>query len=159
MYEKCIGCDRLGKDCIPNLYVMDVEEIREWARAQKEYKGLTNAELSALSGVPKGTIDHSFSARAGKHVDVNYSTIAPILCALIGADSQEMPCSVTEAKREENTDLEKEYVARIERMDALLKWRKQVIVFLIVLCCILLDFVLAGIVVDFLDSEIGFFWR
>lgn len=156
MYEKCIGCERLGKDCIPNLYIMDIDEIREWARAQKEYKCLTNAELSAMSGVPKGTIDHSFSPRAK---DVNYSTFAPLLRVLIGADIKEMPCSMELHSEEGNEVRIAEYEARIARTDALLKWRKQVIVFLIVLCCILIGFVLAGIVVDFLDKSMGYFWR
>ena len=124
MYEKCIGCDRLGKDCIPNLYIMDVEEIREWAREQKEYKGLTNAELSELSGVPKGTIDHSFSVRVGKHVDMNYSTFAPLLRALIGAEAEEMPCKMHPETNENNSVLINEYAGRIERMESLLKWRK-----------------------------------
>lgn len=159
MYEKCIGCDRLGKDCIPNLYVMDVEEIREWARAQKEYKGLTNAELSELSGVPKGTIDHSFSARAGKRIDVNYSTFAPILCALIGAEKKEMLCCRQFERDEVSAVRIAEYEARIERTGALLKWRKQVIIFLIVMCSILICFILAGIVVDYMNENMGYFWR
>lgn len=156
MFDKCIGCERLGKDCIPNLYIMDMEEIREWARAQKEYIGLTNAELSIMSGVPKGTIDHSFSQRSK---DMNYSTFAPVLCALIGADGKEMPCSRRVEREEINAVRIAEYEARIARVDALLKWRKQVIVFLIVLCCILIGFILAGIIVDYLDTNIGYFWR
>ncbi len=56
MYEKCISCERLGKDCFPNLYIMEVEEIREWAKLRMKYKGWTYADLSEASGVPKGTI-------------------------------------------------------------------------------------------------------
>ena len=36
MYEKCVECDRLGKDCIPNLYIMSADEIRDWARKIKD---------------------------------------------------------------------------------------------------------------------------
>lgn len=156
MYEKCIGCERLGKDCYPNLYVMNIEEIREWALALKKHRGLTNAELSDMSGVPKGTIDHAFSNRAR---EVNYSTFAPLLCTLIGAEKKEMPCSRQLENEEVSAVRIAEYEARIARTDALLAWRKRVIVFLIVICCILIGFILVGIVVDFMDANIGYFWR
>ena len=71
MYEKCIDCDRLGKDCIPNLYIMTSDEIRDWARKRKEFLGWSNADLSEKSGVPKGTIDSNFSKNPDKNADVN----------------------------------------------------------------------------------------
>lgn len=89
MYEKCLNCDRLGKDCIPNFYTMSVQEIRAWAKKMKEKKGWSNADLAKASGVPKGTIDSNLSKHARK--DVTYSTFAPILCALIGCEG-EMLC-------------------------------------------------------------------
>ena len=57
MYDKCVKCDHLGKDCIPNFYAMDIGEIRDFARKLKEEKGWSNAYLSEVSGVPKGKID------------------------------------------------------------------------------------------------------
>lgn len=89
MYEKCISCERLGKDCFPNLCVMEMEDIRTWAKLRLKYKGWTYADLSEASGVPKGTIAYSFSQ---KGVDVNYSTFAPVLCALIDCPPGEYPC-------------------------------------------------------------------
>ena len=89
MYEKCISCERLGKDCFPNLYVMDVEEIRKWAKLRQKYKGWTYADLSEASGVPQGTISSSFSKKGG---DVNYTTFATMLRALVGGEPGESPC-------------------------------------------------------------------
>lgn len=184
MYEKCIECERLGKDCIPNLYVMSIVEVRDWARERKEFLGLSNAELSEMSGVPKGTIDSTFSKRTGKIADVTYSTFAPLLCALIGCTSKELPCfEITENDRHlsetieilesENEKLKEriceenrlyqqwgsEHIARIEYMKEQLKWRKQVIVILIIISCVLLMFVLAELCIDWSNRDFGMLWR
>ena len=109
MYEKCISCERLCKDCFPNLYVMEVEEIRTWAKLRLKYKGWTYSDLAEASGVPKGTIAYSFSK---KGCDVNYSTFAPMLCALINCPPGESPCPEPSVDvsllQEKNTQLEQE---------------------------------------------------
>lgn len=92
MYEKCIKCDRLGKNCIPNIYTMSVSEMRVFARKLKEHKGWTNAQLAEKSGVPKGTVDANLAKKGAYNPDVTYSTFAPILCALLECELKEMPC-------------------------------------------------------------------
>lgn len=179
MYEKCISCDKLGKECIPNLYVMDVAEIRNWARALKSSKGLSNADLAQLSGVPKGTIDYSFSV--GKNTDVNYSTFAPILRVLIGCTSAELPCrdeSQDSAEIIHRLEGENEFLksciekTQLERkttnasnadrssfMQAEIERRNKVIIVLSVLLLVALFFIIAALAVDALNDSIGFFWR
>ena len=177
MYEKCIKCDRLGKDCVPNLYVMSVVEIREWARKLKEEKGWSNAYLSEISGVPKGTIDSNFSKRGGKCADVNYTTFAPILCALIGCKEEMLICNsqlpddaTLEFKNQElsqkvkqlehDTETKKaEYEKRLSYLREQLEWRRRVIKFLMTVSCILITFILIELAIDWTNSGLGFFWR
>lgn len=166
MYDKCIDCDRLGKDCIPNFYTMSVQEIRAWAKKMKEKKGWSNADLAKASGVPKGTIDSSFSRHAGK--DVTYSTFAPILCALIGCEGEMLCFKDNDAKAEE---IESENAALRAQMAAMkddyenrltyfrdqLKWKKQMIVILIIVSLVLLAFVLIYAFIDLTNPGMGFF--
>lgn len=177
MYEKCIKCERLGKDCIPNLYIMDVLDIREWTRKLKEEKGWTNAHLAEVSGIPKGTIDSCFSKKNGKNADVNYSTFSAILCALLECDHIEMLCRDSEAEcchifneneelRKENAELKERYASiredyenRIAYFKENIKYKRHIIAILIIISCILCTFILLGIAVDWNYSDIGFFWR
>lgn len=181
MYEKCITCDKLGKECIPNLYVMDVSEIRDWARALKAHKGISNAELANLSGVPKGTIDSNFSSHSGRHPDVNYSTFAPILRALIGCTGDEMPCkegsyesseiiSRIESENEflksyiEKAHLSKQtaddvYADRSNFMRGEIKRKNAVIAVLSVLLLICVLVIMAALIADALNDNIGYIWH
>ena len=172
MYEKCVKCEHLGKDCIPNFYAMDIGEIRDFARKLKEEKGWSNAYLAEVSGVPKGTIDSNFSKNAGKAKDVNYSTFAPVLCALLGNCNAEMPCHCDDnniimslmkndrLKRQldEMEETKTEYDERLRYFKEQMRWRKHVIVFLIATCCVLIAFIMAGIAIDWMNNGIGFLW-
>ena len=165
MYEKCIKCEHLGKDCIPNLYVMSITEIRDWARSIKEEKGWSNAHLAELSGVPKGTIDSNFSRHKEKCSDVNYSTFAPVLCALLECEKEEMPCSrfgdeyKEELKNEAIEELKEEYEERVAYFKEQMAWRKHIIIFLIILSCVLISFISVELAIDWNNSGLGFFWR
>lgn len=176
MFEKCIDCDRIGKDCIPNLYVMSVEEIRDWTRKRKNYLGWSNSILSEVSGVPKGTIDCNFSKRPKKCHDVNYSTFAPVLCALIGSEIKEPCCRSQECDtvylrqtEEENRNMKKtiahaeqkisEYNARIEYLKDGLRWRRKLVIFLLFISFIQLVIILAELCIDWQYRDLGFFWR
>ena len=181
MYEKCITCDKLGKECIPNLYIMDVSEIRDWARELKAHKGISNAELANLSGVPKGTIDSNFSSHSGKHPDVNYSTFAPILRELIGCTAEEMPCK-------EDLQESSAVISRLERENEFLKYqienyhneksiadsagddrryfiqseikrKNRYILVLFVMLLICIAIIITALVTDALNDNLGYIWR
>lgn len=180
MFEKCITCDKLGKSCIPNLYRMSVEEIREWARLLKESKGWTNADLARASGVPKGTIDAQLSRKQGKVADVNYSTFAPLLCALLECDPDNLPCqletngsteqveALEKSVRRYKEELEKTETHDRESIDFLKEQlrlsqetadeRKKAIVILGVLLGFTLTLIIVALIIDRLNPDIGFFW-
>lgn len=184
MYEKCVECDRLGKDCIPNLYVMSADEIRDFARKLKDKNGWSNAELASVSGVPKGTIDYNFSKRSGKSQDVSYSTFQPVLCALIGCEATEMPCrkqtkeyyemksqvstlmienyslhAQIEDFEKRNEEAKSEYEERIDYFKEQLKWRKQMLILGVSIICVLMSVIILSVVIDWFDWNVGYFWR
>lgn len=168
MYEKCLKCEHLGKNCLPNLCIMPVDEMYDFARHLKDNKHMSNADLSRISGVPKGTIDNSFSY----NTDIRYTTFAPVFCALIGSDGEETPCPKFIA----DTKKDKETIERLEKENDNLKERlkegkeksqedkktitkqNRTIAFFRVIFVVFLLFVIAVLPIDKFNSDIGFFW-
>lgn len=56
-------------------------------------------------------------------------------------------------------DMKEEYNSRIEYLKKHIKYKEKIIAVLIAISCILLVFIMLGIVVDWQYSDIGFFWR
>ena len=159
VFEKCIKCDRLGKDCVPNVFIMHMDEIREWARKLKAYKRMSNAELSKRSGVPKGTIDMHFSNKTPYSADVNYSTFAPILCALIGCDNHEMPCPAERKESEEENERIEYFKEQMRITQKTSAGRMKAVIILGVLFGITLILIILALLSDIRDPELGFLWR
>lgn len=180
MYEKCINCKRLGKDCTPNFYTMPLNDMRLFAKRLMTAKGWKNADLAEESGVKEGTIKNTLSQRDR---DVYYSTFAPMFCALVGSGSEETPCpepvleeskhletiARLEKEKEELAErLKEEKEASARQVDFLKyelkkerdtsnerkKWRD---IFCII-AFVALGIIVAALVVDALNSHIGFFW-
>lgn len=166
MLEKCIRCGHLGKDCIPNLCALPLEDVNRWAIKLKAYKRITNAELADRSGVPKGTIDAHFSRKKDHSPDVNYSTFAPILCALIGCSDIQCPKEKLDGNTESVEHVIKESQKKIDFLKDELKTERRrlaemkkalVIVFMLFAASVLL--IIISLLLDRYDPSIGFFWR
>lgn len=89
MFEKCIRCERLGQDCVPNLMILSFADLMAWCNKKQKDLGWTNQVLADKSKVPLGTISR---IKAGEYMDCKYSTIRNILIALVGGISTEFPC-------------------------------------------------------------------
>ncbi len=89
MFDKCIRCERLGQDCVPNLMILSFVDLMSWCNKRQKDLGWTNNKLSEMSTVPIGTINR---IKAGDYADCKYSTIKNLLVALIGGISTEFPC-------------------------------------------------------------------
>lgn len=89
MFEKCIKCERLGQDCVPNLMILSFADLISWCNKKQKDLGWTNLVLAEKSTVPIGTINR---IKAGDYADCKYSTIRNLLVALIGGISTEFPC-------------------------------------------------------------------
>lgn len=90
MFEKCIKCDRIGINCVPNLMLLPFPELMQWCIKRQKYLEWTNQALADKSTVPVGTINR---IKAGEYQDCKYSTIKNILIALIGGTTDEFACT------------------------------------------------------------------
>ena len=104
-FEKCLTCPAIKEQrCAgPNFMSMPTKDVVEWMFAYMKLNHITNAQLAAVSLVPKGTID-GIKRRA----DIKHDTIYPLLKALIemtGGKWGGEPCVATAGS---STDLEEE---------------------------------------------------
>lgn len=104
MFEKCISCERMGNDCMPNLMQLPFSELLKWWDKKQKALGWTNQKLADESTIPIGTI---IRIKSGDHDDCRYYTIRRILVALVGGIADEFPCK---EKMEQN-------VQRIEMLE------------------------------------------
>ena len=88
MFDRCIGCERLGHDCVPNLMALPFPALMEWVKKRQALLHWTNQMLSEKSNIPAGTIAR---IKSGEE-DCRYSTMRSILHALMGGYDVEFPC-------------------------------------------------------------------
>ena len=88
MFDKCIKCERLGQDCVPNLFELSWPALLNWWKERQKFLGWSNQVLYEKSGVPVGTINR---IKAGED-DCKYSTMRMIIHALTGGYNVEFPC-------------------------------------------------------------------
>lgn len=88
MFDRCIKCDRIGQDCVPNLLALPWPDLLNWWKQRQAFLGWTNQVLSEKSNIPVGTINR---IKAGED-DARYSTMRSIIHALMGSYSVEFPC-------------------------------------------------------------------
>ena len=88
MFSLCIGCERIGQDCAPNLIALPWADLLDWWKKRQALLGWTNQVLSEKSGIPVGTINRIKSSED----DCKYSTMRCIIHALLGSYSVEFPC-------------------------------------------------------------------
>lgn len=89
MFDKCIKCNRLGENCVPNLMLLPFEDLMQWCVRRQKHLDWKNQDLAIKSNVPLGTISR---IKAGEE-DCKYSTIRNILIALIGGTTDEFSCT------------------------------------------------------------------
>lgn len=88
MFDKCITCERIGQDCVPNLLALPWSDLLNWWKKRQKHLDWSNQFLSDKSNIPVGTINR---IKAGED-DARYSTMRSIIHALMGGQSVEFPC-------------------------------------------------------------------
>ena len=88
MFDRCIKCERLGQDCVPNLMALSFSDLMEWWKKRQSHLGWTNQYLAEISSIPLGTINR---IKAGED-DCRYSTMRCVIHALMGGYAVEFPC-------------------------------------------------------------------
>ena len=64
---------------------MNTTELIEWCRERKKLLGYSNQKLAEIADIPQGTVDRIM---AGKYTEFKYSSIRPIIVALIGFEEE-----------------------------------------------------------------------
>lgn len=117
MFNRCIGCERIGQDCVPNLIALPWPDLLDWWKKRQALLGWTNPVLSEKSGIPMGTITR---IKNGED-DCKYSTMRSIIHALLGSYSVEFPCQKKlDAEFAHIEELEKRCLELVLEKDALL---------------------------------------
>ena len=163
MYFECLSCPKLGNSCDgPNFVAMSADDLLEWCKQRKARLGLSNAKLAEMSGMAKGTIDRLL---AGIHVDFRYETIRPMVKALVGGDWSGSPCPVPHGEekhlREEIQHYKDTKASDLETIHFLqdqIRSRQKTIAWLSIILGITLTVIIAALVIDRLNPDIGFFW-
>ena len=128
MFDKCINCERLGQDCMPNLMQLSFAELLKWCDKRQHHLKWTNQKLSDESTIPFGTITR---IKTGDYDDCRYYTIKKILVALIGGIADEVPCKEKmEQELQRMASLEKQ-AGRVTELEKELEDSKKKIDFLI----------------------------
>ena len=126
--------------------------IRTQLKEMKDRSGLTNKELSELSGVPLSTVSKIMSG----HTDIpNYQTVCDLVKAMGGsldALAGIRPAEEAGPERAEESSEIKLYIQMIEEKN---RWLKH----LFVICCILMTVIVGILLFDYLHPTIGFIQR
>lgn len=80
MRKKCIDCAHRATDCAQGLMTLPLKELLAWCKETKKRVGITNTKISETTGIPIGTLERIM---AGKVEDAKFSTIQPIVAALL----------------------------------------------------------------------------
>ena len=121
MFDKCIPCNRIGKSCVPNLWLLPFSELIKWCIKRQKHLGWTNQVWADKSNVPVGTINR---IKAGEYADCKYSTIKNLAIALIGGTTDEFSCTEQvekELRQMEQLEQQAAKLTAVEAENAMLK--------------------------------------
>lgn len=179
MYKDCINCPKLGDSCDgPNFMGMTAAQLLAWCKERKNHLHLTNAKLAELSGMAKGTIDRLL---AGEQADFRYESIRPMIKVLVGGSFDGNGCPDPDAHKDEQkiesqheiiqhleaenerirrdaAEAKEDYKQQIDYIKQQMTYKHTAIVVLSIFLAICVTVIIAALVVDHLNSDIGFFW-
>lgn len=115
MFEKCLKCERLGQDCMPNLMQLSFADLLKWWDSRQRLLGWTNQRLADESTIPLGTIAR---IKGGDNDDCRYYTIRKILLALIGGIADEFPCKEKMERELQHKETLEKQAARAGELEA-----------------------------------------
>lgn len=114
MFEKCIKCDRMGENCVPNLMLLPFADLMQWCAKRQKHLTWSNQTLAEKSKIPVGTINR---IKSGEE-DCKYSTIRSILIALIGGTTNEFACTEQVEKELRQIDKLEQQAAKLTATEA-----------------------------------------
>lgn len=185
-YEKCLTCGDLGKACDgPNFLAMETTEMGQWCNdKRKQIPGMTYDKIAAETGISKSAV---YGFLNGTHSDYRIETIRQIIKLIIGGRWDDNPCgnlsNSEKAQYEENArHLASEIQWRDDKIQHLISENKtlhehadhmsrivndryeflqrkdKIMRMLGVLLFLAVATIIAALVIDGLNPNIGFFW-
>jgi len=172
----------------PNFASRPAAELISWCKARKEYLGLTNGRIAEMAGMSKGTVDGLFANAHADFRFETIRPVLRVLVGgeFTGMPCPEPSSSEKAAYEERIRHLEAEVARRDEKIKDLsvnnedmktlitnsnkrheeqhiflrqqIRNKNRVILILSTLYGICLSLIIAALVVDILNPEIGFFW-
>ena len=118
MFDKCIPCERIGINCVPNLMRLPFADLIRWCIKRQKHLGWSNNFLADKSKVPAGTINRIWG---GDYEDCKYSTIKQLLVALIGGTEDEYHCNELIEKEIRNMEQQATRLSVVEAENERLK--------------------------------------
>lgn len=179
--KNCKECTHPGRECIPYLMTLSPSDTLDWCKMRKETLRLSYDEIADRTNVPKSTISRIFS---DKQTDCRFTTMQPVVCLLSGCEQADLDCEAANRlpnealieqmkvkdelirHLEEETKILNEHIdrAKKEEAESLAYMKKKekghvrTIVILSILLGITLLLIIAALVVDRFNPNIGFFW-
>lgn len=170
MKDKCQKCGHRSTDCVHGLWTLPLSDLLAWCRDERKKAGITNVQISDLTGIPLSTVERTLS---GKKNGTQYVSIQPIVSVLLELQNDRFICPVDQAAKldamkaghtEEMAEAKADEFRRVEYLKGQLANRDQMIRDkerritrlmwgLIALCSLIIIL----LVIDFLEPGIGFF--
>lgn len=152
MRKECLTCGHIGIDCLPYLVSLPPDELIEWCIWRKKGLHLSNADIADRTNVPKGTIDRLLASR---NSEFRYSTMQPVVFLLLGNDRETVTCRPGQADAETMAAVK----AQVERERGIAQSRLHTIRRLAIVMTALVLLIVAALMIDVLNPNIGFIWR
>ena len=182
-YNKCIICDKLGDGCDgANLLCLDIPQISEWINIRQDYLRLTNEQLAEDAEVSTATVARiKAAAKNGDH-GFQLINILRVVRALIGRELGKHPCPMSGAtdspivqelkeqcrqlkaaldqKDKAHAEAVQAAVDKVEReADKKVRYLLRALKIVSVFSAVLILFMVAAILCDMMNHDLGFFWR
>lgn len=185
-YEKCLLCKELPGACDgPNFLAMETSELGLWCNEKRKHiPGMTYDKIAAETGISKSAV---YSFLTGAHSDYRIETIRPIVKLITGGKWDDNPCgNLSNSEKAQYEEKMRFYDSEIKWRDdkiqhilsenkslqgrivdsnrilqdryEFLKRKDRVIGLLAILLTITLLVIIAALVIDSINPNIGFFW-
>lgn len=187
-YNKCIVCDHLGVNCDgPNFLCMDVDRWCEWCRLRRDCLGVTNEWIAENALVSEVTVKRIMTGNIDDLKVSTMQPVTRVLvngtwgqypCAIqepkvVYQDNPALVQELAELHEERkrlNTAAERREAEHATAMRAAVEkaekdaqkdadYLKRIIRVLAIVCAILLLVIIAALIVDATNPELGYFWR
>ena len=115
MRKDCFTCEHRYTDCAQGLMTLPLKDLLAWCKEAKKRAGVTNAQISEMTGIPIGTLERIM---AGKIEDAKFSTIQPVASVLLGLTADGFACQAAATANDAEIAQLRHRAANMEQLEA-----------------------------------------